>query len=642
MLTLLRRFSKSWVAAVLIGLIAISFVVVGTQTDVLSGASGTAVVQAGSRKISPDEYKRLFDNLRQQAEQQSGRPVSQEEAVAQGLDRRLLEDLALTESFAELLRRMGLRPADSLVAAQIRKTPIFFNPVSGAFDREAYTRQLQQNGLTEAAFEGFLRDDIAQNHYVAGAVAGLRAPRIYGAVAAVFEGETRSLTYFVIDPRISGTPPPPTDAQLQVFLKENAAQLTRPESRVISLVRFSAGQLAATLPVDEAEVRRQFEFRKDSLSEPERRTFVQIAAPNAAAAAQIAARLRAGEAPAAVARAFKVEPVRYEAQPRTAVVDRAAANAAFTLPAGGVSAPFQGDLGQAVVKVESIVPGRAASLEQARPAIEAQLRQDAAATRVLDQVEKYEAATQGGQTMAEAAKALGVPVVTSPPITQRGTDLAGRPLGLPEALLSAAFETPAGGESDLIDAGQNEFFALRVDRVTPAAVPPLAEVRAPLTQAWTLRQTVDRARTRAEALAAQARGAKAQPVEALARSAGATVSTALGVRRNAGGQTLSRDLVAKAFAAKRGDVIVGEHTQLGYVVARVDAVSPPTIAEAARVAESQRPAVTMELFQAMGDMARAAARAELKTKIYPDRARRALGLDPEAPAPAGAPPAPAR
>jgi peptidyl-prolyl cis-trans isomerase D len=637
MLTLFRRFAKSWVATVLIGLIAISFVVVGTQTDILAGAGGNAVIKAGSREISREEFRRLFENVRAQAEQQAGRPVPQELAVQEGLHMRLLDDLALTESFAELLRRMGLIPADGLVGAQIRKTPVFFNPVSGAFDREAYTRQLQQNGLTEAAFEGFLRDDLAQNHYVSGAVAGLRAPRLYGAVSALYEGETRSLTYYVVDPRVAGTPPPPTDAQLQAFLKENAAQLTRPEARVISLVRFSAAQQAAALPIDDAEVRKQFEFRKDSLSEPERRTFVQVAAPNQQAATQIAARLRAGEDPAAVARAFKAEPVRYDNQPRTAVVDRRAAAAAFGLPAAGVAAPFQGDLGWAVVRVETVTPGRVATLEQARPAIEAQLRQDAAAGRVLEQVEKYEEATQGGQTLAEAARALGATIATSPPITQRGTDVQGRPLGLPEALLTAAFELPAGGESDLIDAGQNEFFALRVDRVIPASVPPLAEIRTPLAQAWTLRETVNRARARADALAGQSRGANARPIEAVAASAGATVGRALQFERDAGGQTLSADLVAKAFAAKRGDVIVGEHTQLGFVVARVDNAAPPTLAEAARTAEDQRPAVTVDLFQAMGDMARTAARATLKTRVFPERARQALGLPPEDEAPSAPP-----
>jgi peptidyl-prolyl cis-trans isomerase D len=178
-----------------------------------------------------------------------------------------------------------------------------------------------------------------------------------------------------------------------------------------------------------------------------------------------------------------------------------------------------------------------------------------------------------------------------------------------------------------------------VDRIIPASTPPLAEIRAPLAQAWTLRQTVDRARTRAESLAAQSRGKTARPVEAVASSVGATVGHAVGVTRNAGGQALSRDLVAKAFNAKRGDVIVGEHTQLGFVVARVDALNPPPLADAARIAEDQRPAVTNDIFQGIGEMARAAARRQLKAKVHPDRAQRALGLDPEA-TPAAAPAAP--
>ncbi len=621
MLLNLRRHAKSSVAAVLIGLLVVSFAIFGIN-DVFAPSNASAIVKAGGREVGPAEFKRLFDNVRQQSQQEAGRPVTVEEAAEQGLVARLLEDLALTESFSEMLSRMGVRPGDKLVADQLGKTRAFFNPVSGRFDRESYQRQLGENGLTEAQFEGFLRDDLAQQHYVAAAVAGLRAPRIYGAVPAVLNGETRTISYFVVDPRIAGVPARPTDAELQAFIKENAAQLQRPETRNLSIVRFSASQLAPTLTVDEAEVRRQYEFRKEGLSTPERRTFVQIPAPSQAVAQQIAARLGAGEAPAVVARAFKVEPVRYDAQPRSAVVDRRAAEAAFGLQPGAVSAPFQGDLNWGVVKLETVTPGQTVTLDQARPEIEAQLRTDLAADRVLDQVQKFEDAVQGGQTFDEAAKTIGVPVTSLPPITAQGTDINGSPTGAPEGLLKAAFELPAGGESDVVDGGRNEFFVVRVDRINPASLPPLEEIRAPLTQRWLLVRTLERARRRADELAAQV---KARPLEAVAGSAGAPVNKAV-VRRDAGGQTLSRDLVAKVFETKAGQTVVGEHTELGYVVARVDAATVPPPAELARTAEDQRGPVTMDLFQSLGDMARSAARRELKTRVHPDRARSALGL----------------
>lgn len=635
MLSSFRALAKSPVAAVLIGLLVVSFAVFGTN-DLFAGMSNSAVVKAGEREIGPDEFKRLFDNVRQQAERESGRPIPVEEAVKQGVVERLLDDLASAEAFTAMLSRMGIRPADALVAQQLSRTPLFFNPISGAFDREAYQRQLAENGLTEAQFESFLRDDIAQQHFVSGVVSGLRAPRIYGAVPAVFGGETRSLTYFVVDPRVAGVPTPPTDAQLNAFLKENADQLRRPETRNLSVVRFSASQLAPTLAVDDAEVRRQYEFRRDSLSQPERRTVVQVPAPNQAAAQQVAQRLRAGEQPAAVARSLKVEPVRYDNVPRTAIVDRRAAETAFGLAAGGVSAPFQGDLGWAVVKVEAVTPAQVVSLEQARPQIEAQIRTEQAADRVLEQVQKFEDAVQGGQTLAEAARTIGVPVISLPPITARGTDANGNPTGAPQPLIDAAFEQPVGTESDVIEAGNNEFFVVRVDRVNPAALPPLEDVRAPLTQTWILRQTVQRAQARANELAGQLRGPDARPLDQVAASVNAQVGRAPQVERDAGGQTLSQDLVSKAFGAKAGEIIVGEHTQLGFVVARVDGAAVPPPAQLAGAVEQARGAMTQDVVQGLGDLARRYARTELKTRTWPDRARQALGLDPEADAPAPA------
>jgi peptidyl-prolyl cis-trans isomerase D len=627
MLSTFRNLAKSPVAIVLIGLLVVSFAVFGIN-DVFRGRIGDSVVKAGDREISPAQFKRLFDNFREQAAQETGRQIGIEEAAAQGLDRRLLEDIVLSESLAELIRRIGINVSDQLVARQLRQTPIFFNPVSGAFDPEEYKSQLARNELTTAEFEGFLRDDVAQQHWATAVAAGLRVPRIYGAIPAVFEGETRNLSYFIVDPSISGTPNPPTDAELQAFMRENAEALRRPETRTISVVQFSASEIAPTIQVDPAELQRQFEFRRDSLSQPERRTFVQIPAPDRAAAERAAQQLRAGQAPDAVARGLGREPVRYDAQPRTAVTDAAAASVAFGLQAGQVSAPFQGGLGWAVVKLDSILPAQTANLEQVRPQLEQQIRGDQAADRVLEQVQQYEDAVEGGATLAEAAQRVGRTVVSLPPVTAQGTDALGNPTGIPAPLLEQAFELPVGGESEIIDAGRNEYFVVRVDRITPSALPKLEEVRGPLTQAWTLRRTVERAKSRADALAAQMRGANAKTLQTVAQSVNAPVNTAIGVERDAGGQSLSRDLVAKAFGAKRGEVIVGEHTQLGFVVARIDAAAAPAPAEVARAAEDVRPGMTLDVIDGLRELARSYARDAVKARVDPARARQALGLDP--------------
>ena len=119
-----------------------------------------------------------FDRARKGLEQQVGQPVSQEMAVENKFDVRLLDELATREAFAALLQKIGVHPSDELIKQQIEKIPNFFDQVSGRFDKNLYAQTLQQNNLTVARFESGIRDEIAQQHVVAAMVnaCGCRAP----------------------------------------------------------------------------------------------------------------------------------------------------------------------------------------------------------------------------------------------------------------------------------------------------------------------------------------------------------------------------------------------------------------------------------------------------------------------------------
>ncbi|MDB5468123.1 MAG: rotamase family protein, partial [Phenylobacterium sp.] len=60
MLSAIRAFAKSWVAAVLIGLLIVSFAVFGIR-DVFRNSAPDAVITAGSRTITSTDFKREFD-----------------------------------------------------------------------------------------------------------------------------------------------------------------------------------------------------------------------------------------------------------------------------------------------------------------------------------------------------------------------------------------------------------------------------------------------------------------------------------------------------------------------------------------------------------------------------------------------------
>ncbi len=628
MLSATRQFAKSWVAALLIGLLIVSFAIFGVN-DVFKGSFTNNVVEAGSRHVSGPDFRREFDNFRKSAEEQAKRPVTTEEAVQAGLDKRLMEEIATRESFGEMLSKIGVRGSDRLLEGELRKIPAFFNAISGAFDKALYQQRLQENGLTPQRFETLMRDQIAESHVASAMVNGLRVPRAYTALAAIAETEARDVSYFVIDPRTVPQPAAPTEAQLDGLMKEMAERIRRPEFRVVTVVSFNPALVAANLPVDEAEVQKRFDFRKDTLSRPETRTLVQIPVKDAAGAQAVAGRLNAGEDPAAIAKSLGVNAITYADKPQSAIPDKRVGAAAFALKEGQVSGPVQGELGMAVVKVAKVTPGQAVTLDQVRPQIEAELRKDAAAEKVYALSQAYDDARQEGSNLVDAAKKAGVPTTTVGPVTQSGQGQQGQPVaGLTPKMLEVAYGLPAGGESDVQDAGEGQYFAVRVDKIIPAALPPLAEIKPELTRFWMMRETVKKMQAKADDLAARVK--KGESLDAVAASAGARVVHVTGLdRQNAAQSTaLSRDGLIKAFNGKQGDVFTAEHTQFALVVAKLTAVRAPEPAAIARLVEEVRPQMTMAFFRDLGASARRAARVELKAKVYPNNARAALGLPP--------------
>ena len=316
---------------------------------------------------------------------------------------------------AAYLARIGVRPSDSQVLGEISKAPRFYNPVTGVFDRDAYKTFVQGLGLTESEFENILRDQVAQTQFISAVATGLRAPLLFSALQAAYDNEGRSFSDFVLPPTSVPAPAQPTDAEIAAFVKDHADQLTRPEARVFTVAAFSAAKIASTLPVDPAEVQKRFDFEKDTLSTPEKRSLVEIPVTSPAQGQAVAARLKAGEAPQAVAASLHIQPAVYTDSPQTAVADKKVAAAAFSMQPGQVQGPITGDLGVAVVKVLKVTHGHQATLDEVRAKIEEEVRTAAAQAKINKAVQAYEAQRSGGAGLPDAAKAAGAILTPLPP-----------------------------------------------------------------------------------------------------------------------------------------------------------------------------------------------------------------------------------
>lgn len=639
MISFFRSFAKSKWAIGLFGLLILSFLVVGgSQSDVFSGLGPKHVVTAGDRSVDPARFRADFDRVRENLQEQAGRPLTLEDLVKENVHVRYLTDQTRRLGFLNWAWKAGVRPGEALLVKQIRDIPLFFNQITGQFDEEQYQRVLDERNVTPAQLEEDFRDQYVASHYGSAVVAGIRVPRVYGALLAGRALETRDGRWFTVTQAMAGTAGAPTDAQLAAFMNENAEQLRRPEFRMASIVFFTPSADTAPPPISEARIVERFEFRKDALSTPETRTFVTLTAPTRPVADRIVAALRAGQTPAQAGEANNVRPADFNATPRTAVTDPAVAAAVFGLTANQVSDPIQGRVGFTVAKLLSVAPGAPATLEGVREALIEELRGEDARAQVFSKVELYEKARSEGRTLEQAVAQAGARIQQLPPFTQDGKLPDGQAMNAPPQLLQAAWSLTKGGESEVIDAGQGRYFVLRVDDIRPASLPTLAEVRGPLGQQWTQRENARRLTAKAEELAARVRGG--QDIAAVAQSAGATLTSRSSVQQNPQVQAeLGEGLLQGLFGQGRGQVFTGPQSQTAYVVGRVDAIRPAVPALAAPIAEQVRGRLGEDMANAAVELAFEAGARRSKAKNDPALALEALGVSapaaPATPAPAG-------
>ncbi|MBW8304805.1 MAG: peptidyl-prolyl cis-trans isomerase, partial [Brevundimonas sp.] len=429
-----------------------------------------------------------------------------------------------------------------------------------------------------------------------------------------------------------GVAPRPTDAQLTSFMSQHASDLRVPELRSGTLVVF-ANPADRNIAISEEKIQARYEFRKDTLSSPERRTFTTLTAPTRAAAERIAAALRAGQTPAAVGQANDLQPASYDQTPRSAIGDPAVAAAVFGLGVDEVSAPVQARVGFVVAKVTAIEEGREVTLDDARDEIVAELQGQEARGAIARRVEAFEAARREGKDLDEAVRQVGAQSVPIPAVSREGRNREGQQLNVPAPVLEAMWKLTEGRANEPVGLGEGQFFVVRVDDITPAAMPPLDSVRDMVTQAWTASESARLLSARSDALTARLRAG--EDIAAVAASAGAPVVAETGVKQNE--ETvgrLGRGVMSGLFNGEVGQIFSQPQSENSIAIGRIDRVTAPTPALVAEEAQQWRARIGAASSDPLLAASVAAAAERMNATYDEELGRQALGVTETPAAPA--------
>ena len=596
MLKQMRGFSRSWVARIFLLLLGVSMSIVITQgrVDIMrilgsfTGPHGVADV--AGRDISPREVSRALDNVLNQQRAQ-GRTITQAEAIEQGVHRRILESLIEQHAVRAYAEKLGIHASLQQIAESIRQMPATHGGISGTFDRATYVQLLQRFQYSEPEFEDEQRGFIETDMFGRAVTDGVRAPSSFGKLALAFSSEQRVVSVAEAPMALAGNVPNPDAQQLQAFYEDSREQLRVPAFRAVTLVYARQEDFIARVNVPEAQLRQEFENRRAALNQPEKRTFVRIAAQTEQQARDAATRMARGEAPDAVARALSLQMVRSQDETRDHVADPLVAQAVFAMASGAPPRAVPAQLTPFVaIKLESITPAVTAVYEHERDAIREAIARDQASDLLNTAEQGFEEARAGGATVVDAARQHGLAVVVVPAVEEHGLTPQGQPaeafVDQPE-LLRTAFATNEGEASDFTPAGDADVI-VAVDRITPATVRPLAEVRAQLTQAWLNRERARRLQDIANTVSEEVAHGTSFAASIRAHHLVVRVTSQPIDRQNA--QRLPAQQLGPAiFSAHPGDVVNAMMNDgSGLIVATVESIRHADPAQAREFVEQAR------------------------------------------------------
>ena len=563
--------------AVVMGVLIVSFGIWGIA-DIFRGFGQSTAAKVGSTEISLNEFRQIYNDRLQQIGRQYGRPLTQDQARAFGLDRQVLLQTIGEAALDEEVRRLGLGQSDAETLRTIYGDPNF-KGLDGKFDIQRFQIIVRQLGYTEARYIADRRRVSLRRQITDTVSAGLEPPKALIEAQSRFNDEQRSIDYVRLGAAQAGTIDPPSPEALAAYFDEHKALFRAPEYRKIAFVAITPEDVAKWSEVSDDDAKKLFEQRRNQMGTPEKRQVAQIVFPTAEEAQAARQRITSGLSFEDLAKERNLKTADFDLGlvTKSAILDPVVRDAAFALPSGEVSQLVKGSFGVALVKVGTIQPAVEPSYESLAPELKREIATERARSQASSLRDKMEDERGGGANVVEAAQKLGLTATTIEAVDRQGKLPNDQPANIPVGLnvVAQAFNSDIGVDNDAIPF-KGGYVWFDVLGITPSRDRNLDEVKDQVEARWREDQVAAKLRAKAADMTQKLSAGGSLKDEAASLSL--KVETATGLKRETSSPGVPAGAIAAAFRTPKDGV--GQTPGSGgseWIVFRVTDVSVPAV-----------------------------------------------------------------
>jgi peptidyl-prolyl cis-trans isomerase D len=413
------------------------------------------------------------------------------------------------------------------------------------------------------------------------------------------------------------------DAAVKAFYDANPSAFQVPEEVKLEYVTLTPDALGAQIPIDAAEVKKQYDDNARLYGKAEERQAAHIliaVKPDASEEEKANAKKKAVD----IAAQAKKNPAQFGELAKKVSEDPGSAaqggdlgffardgsmvkpfeDAVFSMKAGEIADPVQSDFGWHVIKLTAIHPAKQQSFDEVKAQIEQDLKRQKAARKFAEAAEQLQNLVyEQADSLQPVAKALNLTVQSTPSLSRAQVQaLAQNNVKFVQAVFSPE-SLQAKRNTEAMEIAPSTLMAARVVEYKPSSLRPFDEVKAEI------RRQLER---KAAGELAQAAGKAKLALLQQGKEAGLTFGKPATLTRNQpqpGYPPAALPMIFQADATKLPAYAGSVNERGGYSVYRIQRVIAPAAPDAARLT-----ALSNRVGEQMGRELAAAYVASLKAK----------------------------
>jgi peptidyl-prolyl cis-trans isomerase D len=431
MLGFMRKNAGSWIIKLILGVIAVVFVVSFGSTSFFSYSS--TAIEVNGEEISVEQLQKLIA-LRSQEMQRGNYSSDANQIVTRQAQQELIRQALMLQAAA----RMGISAASEEVRQYIINSIPAFQQ-NGHFDFNLYQQVLAGNKISAEEFESDVRKTIIINKLITILQGSVRvSPRELQQYISLAITKVEG-AYVLFQSKDYRDEVALSDEEKQLYYQQHAAEYMEPEYFSCAYLLFAPEQFMAAADIDEEDISLAYERNLDRFRQPDyiKARFINLTIPPRAGSEARRTVLEKANAIAreaekvdfeALADKYGQDPSGIDGKLRTfnrGSFDPEIEDRLFAAQPGQLMV-VQTDGGMAVCKVESYNPASFIPLEQVRQQLIQELKTDKSKEAARQQANQALADLRQGKSIEEIAANLRLKVENTP-LLSINTDLPNLP-----------------------------------------------------------------------------------------------------------------------------------------------------------------------------------------------------------------------